>query len=465
MQVDLLEKENPGLFNNPHTTFADLYMKSGLYITEIVKRLYKGLADQIPDDSQRIKHILENQVYGYAPTQIIYDIATNYIFGEFSQNISRQNFKQLDTAEIFKKGQTIDMKFDVIIGNPPYQDNDNGAREDGAVNASASPLYNLFVENAIKSSRIQSFVIPARWTTGAGKGLGKFTELMLGDHRMKAFHYFTDSKKIFPNNDIKGGICYFVRDAQHDGPANIKVEFNGGEDKSIRYLDNENVGVFIPFKELSDILGKVKSQTDLKTQNIQKIVSVLKPYGLRTDFFRNQIKYNLPPVYDKRQNPDDLEIFGLDKAKRVSRFAPRNYPVPVGADTVERWKVFLPYAYGCGAIGETIPTPILGSPILGSPIQICTETYLRIGKFKTRFEAESLLKYIKTKFFRVMVGILKTTQHSTTTYKLVPLQNFKETSDIDWTQSIANIDQQLYKKYNLSNEEIAFIEEKVREMK
>ena len=218
--------------------------------------------------------------------------------------------------------------------------------------------------------------------------------------------------------------------------------------------------MFVPYVELADILWKVRTITaNLEKDNMQKIVSVRKPYGLRTDFFRNQIKYNLPSVSTKKQNNDDIEIIGLDKGKRVSRFIPQNYPLPVGRGTVGRWKVFIPYAYGCGALGETIP-----SPILGSPIQICTETYLRIGSFKTEFEAESLLKYIKTKFFRVMVGILKTTQHSTTTYRYVPLQNFTPQSDIDWNKSIAEIDQQLYKKYGLSEKEIAFIETKVRAM-
>lgn len=354
-----------------------------------------------------------------------------------------------------------DMKFDVIIGNPPYQQNDNGKRDDGSANASASPIYHHFVNQAIKMSQIQCFVIPARWTVGAGKGLSKFTAQMLSDKHMKAFNYFSDSKEVFPNNDIKGGVCYFVRNTDYFGEANITVKTNEGVNKSKRYLDSEDAGVFIPFGELADILHRVKNHTpNLADENMQKIVSVLKPYGLRTDFFHLPAKYNLPEIYEKRNNPDDLEIFGLYKTKRTSRFVPRDYPVPVGTYTIGKWKVFMPYAYGAGAIGETIPTPILGSPI-----QICTETYLRIGSFDTKKEAEALLKYIKSKFFRAMVGILKTTQHSTTTYRLVPLQDFTPNSDIDWSKSIPEIDQQLYRKYKLDQREIDFIEEKVKEMK
>ena len=192
--------------------------------------------------------------------------------------------------------------------------------------------------------------------------------------------------------------------------------------------------------------------------------------GWAPDFFVNQNKYHLPPVQVERKQKTDLEIFGLLKAKRVSRFVSKDYPLPAGDRILRGWKVFLPYAYGCGAIGEEIPSPILGSPILGSPIlgspiQICTETYLQIGKFKARDEAEACLKYIKTKFFRAMVGILKTTQHSTTALRLALLQNFTAASDIDWSQSIADIDCQLYKKYGPNEREIRFIEEKVKEMK
>ena len=458
--LNILEKENPGIFENPNLTFADLYVKSGLYLTEIAKRLYRGLKSQIPDENARLKHIFERQLYGFAPTQIIHDIAENYIYRGFD-NISHDNLKLKDLTPDFKEGIIGNMKFDVVIGNPPYQENDTSIqRESGAANASASPIYHLFINEAVKISDIQCFVIPSRWAMGAGKGLKKFTEKMLNDQHIQYFSYFTDSKDIFPNNDIKGGICYFARNKNYTGKAKVTVKDAESEQKTEKFLNEEGVGVFVPYVELADILWKVRTITaNLEKDNMQKIVSVRKPYGLSTDFFRNQIKYNLPSVSTKKQNNDDIEIIGLDKGKRVSRFIPQNYPLPVGRGTVGRWKVFIPYAYGCGALGETIP-----SPILGSPIQICTETYLRIGSFKTEFEAESLLKYIKTKFFRVMVGILKTTQHSTTTYRYVPLQNFTPQSDIDWNKSIAEIDQQLYKKYGLSEKEIAFIETKVRAM-
>lgn len=456
--LNILEENNPGIFEDPDLTFADLHTKSGLYIAEIAKRLYRGLEKQIPDKKARIKHIFEKQLYAFAPTQIIYDIATNYVYGGHPE-ISRKNYILKDLTEDFKKGNTLNMKFDVVIGNPPYQENDNGKREDGSANASASPLYHHFVDAAKRVSDKQCFVIPSRWTSGAGKGLKKFSEAMLTDHSIKHFSLFTNSKDVFPDNDIKGGICYFMRDRKYNGEARIEIKTQEGEFTFLGYLDNSGSGVFIPWKELADILKKVKNKDDLSKTNFQKIVSVLKPYGLRTDFFINQDKYNLPPVSLERKEETDLEIFGLFRAKRVSRFVSNNYPLPAGGRILHGWKVFLPYAYGCGAIGEEIP-----SPILGSPIQICTETYLQIGKFKTRDEAEACLKYIKSKFFRAMVGILKTTQHSTTAFRLSPLQNFTPDSDIDWSKSIPEIDRQLYAKYGLDEKEIAFIEEKVKVM-
>jgi hypothetical protein len=479
MMIDDLEKEQPDLFQRADSTFIDLYMKSGLYITEIVKKLFNNTRQRYSSDFDCVKHILENQVYGLAPTSVLYDITKSFIFGfDDEGNISSRNFAQHDLlpeakdntaskklAQLFGNGGNT-MKFDAVVGNPPYQINDEGEREEGGgVNASASPIYHYFVEEAKKISRYQSLIMPARWTTGAGKGLNQFSNNMLNDKSIKKFVLHKNSQRVFPSVDIKGGVCHFLRDEKYNGEASIVIEQDDGSVSYDGYLNSADSGVFIPFSELVDILEKVRNgSVSLKASNLQKIVSVLKPYGLRTDFFRNQTKYNLPKVNAEKKNEDDIEIFGLMDAKRTSRFIPRSYPVPVGSDTIDGWKVFIPYAYGCGAIGEVVPSPILGSPILGSPIQICTETYLRIGNFKTRFEAEALLKYIKTKFLRVMVGILKTTQHSTTTYRFVPLQDFTENSDIDWLKSIQEIDQQLYKKYSLNQKEIDFIETRVKEM-
>lgn len=375
------------------------------------------------------------------------------------------NNKMIVFEKIIKHEGSKQMKFDVVIGNPPYQQNDRGLREDGSKNASASPIYPDFVESAIGISKIQSLIIPARWITGAGKGLKSFSEKMINSTNLKYFGYFANSKDVFPDNEITGGVCYFVRDNNHDNKTNIETYSNSKIDKSTRFFDEHSIGVFIPFEALSNILIKVRRKENLETNNIQKIVSTLKPYGLRTDFFKNQKKYNLPPIFKKRNNKNDLEIFGLFNGKRTSRFLPSDYPIPKGTDLLSDYKVFLPYAYGGeGMIGEAKSVTLLGQPLVGKPNQLCTETYLNIGSFKTQEEAINLYKYIKTKFFRALVGILKSTQHATTTFKLVPLQDFTKDADIDWSESTSNIDQQLYKKYNLDKEEIEFIETNIKEM-
>lgn len=351
------------------------------------------------------------------------------------------------------------MKFDVVIGNPPYQENDNGKRVDGSANASAKPLYHFYMNLAKKVGTIQSLIMPARWTTGAGKGLGTFSKETLSDNHFKSFHLYTNSSDIFSNIDIKGGIVYFVRDANYAGPAEILVTKNSEQNKRIGYLDKNNLGVFIPYSELNNIFEKIRLSTDLENRSLQKITSVRKPYGLCTDFFLNQTKYNLPPVSLKKKSDDDIKIIGLLKGKRVIRYVPKDYPVPAGNDSIYTYKVFVPYAYGSGMFGETIPEQVIGEKGM-----ISTETFLRIGNFSTINEALALKKYLCTKFARSLIGILKITQHSTTTYKLVPLQNFKMNSEINWSESIPEIDQQLYKKYGLDQNEIDFIESKVKPM-
>lgn len=472
MMIDSLEQESPEIFRSRESTFIDLYMKSGMYITEIVKRLVANTQHMYESRESCVKYILEHQVYGLAPTGVLSGITNAYIFGfDEGNSISRHNFAQYDLlpnakegtvgrklAELFNGGN--DMKFTAVVGNPPYQVNDEGQRENGSENASASPIYHLFMQSAEKISNMQSVIMPARWLSGAGKGLGQFTKDMLDKKTIRSFNLYTNSSDVFPNVDIKGGVCFFVNDNNYRGSTKITVNTSDSVEQYDGNLSSEDSGVFIPFRELVSILSKVKQVTDdLYSNNMQNIISVLKPYGLRTDFFKNPKKYGFPSLQISRQKDDDIEIVGLDGSKRSSRFAPADYPIKIGNETIGKWKVFAPYAYGAGALGENGPTPMLGSPML-----VCTETFLRIGSYDTKVEAENTMKYYKTKFLRVMVGILKTTQHSTTTYRFVPLQNFTATSDIDWSKSIPQIDQQLYRKYHLSPEEIAFIESRVKAM-
>ena len=425
--LNILEDENPGIFSNPNLTFCDLYVKSGLFLTETAKRLNHGLVNIIPDEQVRLKHIFENQLFGFAPTQIIYDIAANYIYGGFPE-ISRQNLKKKDLTEQFKKGEPLNMKFDVVIGNPPYQEETK--------DTSDKPIYNYFMSEAYKFADKVCFITPARFLFNAGKTPKKWNAKMLNDKHLKVAYYEQDSSNVFPNTDIKGGVAITYRDAQK----------NFGK-----------IGTFTHFEELNSILRKV---VDDRFESIFPIISVQMDYkfkpeykilqaGLTSNIFEKQSELFSKDKASEKQ----AKIMGRFNSKRTYRFIDEKYLIL--PENYNKFKVFLPESNGSGAIGEVLSTPLVGH----------TQTFISFGAFDNREEAENLLKYIKTKFARTMLGTLKITQHNKApTWVNVPLQNFTSNSDIDWSQSIAQIDQQLYKKYGLSEKEIAFIEEKVREM-
>lgn len=495
--LDMLEEENPEIFRSTRRKFLDPYSKSGLFLAGIVKRLYQNLRPRFHSEKDCLMHILSNQIYAWSPSDPLRKSSINTVIGfmRFNRNdyepkdkrSLENNFLNYDpmnekgeinheqVLEHIQKCWGEDMKFDVIIGNPPYQLNDNGKRAAGAgANASASPLYHKFI-NLARNLRPDylSMIVPSRWMV-SGKGLGAFREDLLSDRRMRVLHDFPNDKEVFPNAniDIKGGVCYFLWDLRYNGKCKYYVHNDDGNLFVEKYL-NEDGGVVIRYAELSSIKQKVWSHPSLLGASdsqddplrLSRIVSVGKPYGLRTDTISNPAKYGLPPMFDgpeaaTKDGRPPLEIFGLVKNKRVKKYIPYDYPITVGRADISKWKVFVPEAYGCGAIGEQIP-----SPILGSPIQVCTETFLRYGSFGKKYEAENALKYLKTKFFRCLVGIYKNTQHTTRrVYVAVPMQDFTSASDIDWTKDISQIDQQLYKKYHLSQAEINFIEEKIKEM-
>ena len=342
------------------------------------------------------------------------------------------------------------MKFDVVIGNPPYQVSDGGAQ------ASAKPVYNLFVQAAKKLNvNYLSFIIPARFFTG-GKGLDDFREEMIHDKDIRTLNDYANSADCFSGVDIKGGVCHFIWEKGYNNKCKCIRHDDFGISKSERYLVEEGDDIFIRENFLVSIKNKVKRQGE-KTFDL--IASPAKLYGLRGDAIKSRKKYNLPEMYDTPIK-NGYRLFGLDeKLKRIYKYLPANYPFERN-EGLNKYKVFISESYGCGEIGE-----IPATPVLATPGELCTETFIQIGPFDTQEEAKHCLKYIKTKFLRALVGIRKQTQHATrTVYKYVPLQDFTSKSDIDWSKSIKEIDQQLYKKYGLDENEINFIETRVKEM-
>ncbi len=343
------------------------------------------------------------------------------------------------------------MKFDFVIGNPPYQDETLGDNK-----GFAPPVYHKFLEEAYKIANTVEMIHPARFLFNAGSTPKQWNEQMLQDPHLKVLYFEQDSSKVFSNTDIKGGVVI----THHD---NVK--------------DYGAIGIFTAYAELNAILKKVKSKDDFLefsniviTRTAYRLTNKMHDehpealgqlsdghaYDMSTNIFERlpQIFYDENP----QAGAEYIQILGRKNNERVYKYVRRDYINTVS--NLDKYKIFLPKANGIGALGEVLSAPVLCGPMIGA-----TETFLSIGAFEQKDEAEAALKYIKTKFARVLLGIKKTTQDITPEkWKCVPLQDFTHSSDIDWSVSIAEIDKQLYKKYNLSNDEIEFIETNVKEM-
>ena len=324
------------------------------------------------------------------------------------------------------------MKFSAVVGNPPYQEQVEGNTRD-------NPIYNYFIDAAQQLSDIVSLVHPARFLFNAGQTPKEWNKKMLNDPHLSVIYYVQRSGEIFPNTDIKGGVCITLwdRKATHGG-------LRGG---------------FVHMPELSNILKKVK---DGGFENIVFVntapVRPLNPKRPKDKKIRTNAFTELPDLFlEKSDIKHSIKIVGLVKNKRTERYVSREI---INDPILDKWKVFVPESNGSGAIGEVLSTPLVGEPLVG-----CTQTYLQIGSFKKKNEAQNCMKYIKTKFCRSLLGTLKITQHNPkSTWKNVPLQDFTSKSDIDWSKSISEIDQQFYKKYGLDKKEIDFIETHVKAM-
>lgn len=449
LMIDKLEEEDPGIFKDKNRTFADLYVKSGLYLTEIVKRLHAGLATVIPDKHERIKHILEHQVYGFAPTEIIYRIARNYVFGNFS-DIDDSHLVCRDLTDLAKRGGGLGMKFDVVVGNPPYQEVSVGE------STSSDPIYNHFYDLAERISSKYCLISPARFLSMAGYTPKKWNQKMLNDDHVKIMYYEQISSNVFPGTDIKGGVVVLLRD--------VNKEFG-------------KIETFIRYEELNTIRLKISSMTQTTLDSIvtgrgiyrlsklslsehPEIVNI-QSKGHKYDVGTGAFKL-LDDVVFFESKPNDsheyVQILGLYNNERVYRYIRKDFiSHPYG---FLFYKVVLPKSNRTGAFGEILSTPLVVEPQIGF-----TETFISIGAFDKEQEATNCMKYVMSKFARVMLGILKVTQDNPREkWSKVPLQDFTLKSDIDWTKSIHEIDQQLYKKYGLDEKEIAFIEEKVKAM-
>lgn len=459
--LDLLPQE---LFRSSKTTFLDPFTKSGVFLREIVKRLDKGLANEIPDRQKRIDHILHNQVFGIACTELTSLLARRSVYCSKTAN-GKYSISKFDTPEgnilyknikhtwvngkckycgasqsVYDRGSEAEqyaymfihtdnpkqffknMKFDVIIGNPPYQLNDGGG-----TGSSATALYHKFVEQAQKlCPKYLTVIIPSRWFSG-GKGLDDFRDKMLRDRHISILVDYFDSTECFPGIDLSGGVCYFLWKMENEGDCKVTTVRHGLINTMERPLLENNCDTFIRFNEAVSIIKKIKNNKFISLENE---VSPRKPFGDISPCAKGDIK-----VYAYPSNG----------------FVGKNN-IEQNIDWISQYKVFIAKAYG--ERGE-FPYLVLGKPFIGEPNSCCTETYLVLGTFKNNNQAENLISYIKTKLFRFLVLQKKNTQNAARiVYSFVPLQDFSH----PWT------DEMLYKKYGLTDEEIAFIESMIRPM-
>ncbi|HFI0305024.1 TPA: Eco57I restriction-modification methylase domain-containing protein [Streptococcus suis] len=337
------------------------------------------------------------------------------------------------------------MKFDVVIGNPPYQEELEGTSD--------KPIYNYFMDESYKIGDKAVLITPARFLFNAGKTPKAWNQKMLADEKLKVVYYKQDSSKVFAGTDIKGGVAITYHDnAQVFGAIGTFTAFEELNSIYKKVYSTEN------FISLSDFVYSPESYklTPQLHEDFPKIESSLSK-GHKFDLTTN-IFDKLQGILQDEPFEDSIKLIGRMNNERTYKWISKKYIK--GPENFDKFKVLLPKSNGSGAIGEVLSTPLVGTPLVGH-----TQTFISIGKLDTLEECQSLLKYIKSKFARTLLGVLKITQDNKKgTWKYVPLQDFTSSSDIDWSQSVAEIDAQLYKKYGLSQKEIDFIESKVREM-
>lgn len=334
------------------------------------------------------------------------------------------------------------MQFDVIIGNPPYQ------LSDGGFGTSAAPIYQMFVEQAkALDPRYLSMIIPARWFAG-GKGLDEFRESMLKDNRLRTIDDFLSASDVFPGVGLKGGVCYFLWDRDKPGDCRVTTRFKDWpESTTTRPLLEDGAEVFIRFNEGLSILKKVMAvetggSTDVVLPGNKKfdhLVSSRKPFGLETTFKGNT-----------RKRTGDLLVYRNGGTGYIAREKISN-----GTNLIGKWKLFAGYAAPGTGNKDTYPHRIISTPFVGEPDSISSETYLCIGPFDSKNEADSALSYLSCRLTRLLILLHKPSQHVTRkVYTFVPTQKW----DRNWT------DEKLYEKYGITPNEIEFIEKVVRPM-
>lgn len=464
--LDLLPNN---IWGDAQIKFLDPFCKSGVFLREITKRLSKGLEELIPDQQERIDHILKNQVFGIATSEITALISRRTLYCSKTANSAFSVTRAFEREEgnIFferanhkwKSGKCIycsasernrifhrtneqenlaypflhggvekflgEHHFDVVVGGPPYH------LQDSEENIGASPIYPLFV-NKVKNMRprFASLVIPARWFAG-GKGLNDFRAQMLNDPHISKIVDYPITGEIFPGLKVIGGICFFLRDLQHSGLCEVETNMNKSCSTTPRLLNEFDT--FIRFNEALPIVRKILQKC---SSRLDKKVLAQKPFGLRTNYVGSSV--------------GDLKVYKRNGVTRA-----KSQEIKINSSLIDKWKVITPMGYGEGGETKGYPRNIIGRPKIIEPGSICTETYIVVSSFENEYEAKNFSKYLRSRTVRFLIGMRKNTQHvSADRFKFVPdLQMSKTWSDVD-----------LKEYFKISDEEFKFISQIISPM-
>lgn len=491
--LDLLPQE---LFSNPNTKFLDPACKTGVFLREIAKRLLVGLEKEMPNLQERIDHIFHKQLYGIAITELTSLLSRRSLYcskypnGPYSitrfddpegniryrrvnhtwdkngkcvfcgaskeqwdrgKNLETYAYELIHTSNL---EEIFNMKFDVIISNPPYQ---MTFGIEGGNSSNAKSIYNLFIDKAIKlNPRYICMITPSRWMTKTAQGIPDiWIETALHSNQFKVIHDFEDASECFPGVEIKGGVSYFLWEKGYKGKCDYYFHKSSLQTPIYRYdyLDSKNAGIVVRDPQAYSILEKIEyiegTYYNDTTKNFSGLVSA--------KHFFDDSKYltsNWKGYKDKQNSDYNIKYYLNVDRERTFRWI-NNSQLPKNKETKDLWKVFIPAAGGSG-----YDDIILGKPFIGEPGSVCSQTFLVIGYDSekhnfSKTECENIITYIQTKFFRYLVSIKKKTQNGPRgVYQFVPVQDFTQ----KWTDEI------LYYKYKLSKDEINLIENTIRPM-
>ena len=467
----ILDMLPTNLWSDKKSTFLDPGSKSGVFLREIAKRLDKALEIQIPNRQKRMNHIFKNQLYGLGITELTALLSRRSVYcsktanGKYSVCAAFDNpegnirFRRVEhtwengrcvfcgaSKDTYDRGKELeshayefihrksldevfDMRFDVIVSNPPYQMGSDGGTRD-------VPIYHKFVEQAKKlNPRFLSMIIPSRWMAG-GLGLSEFRRAMLEDRHIRKLVDYPAASEIFPGVEVKGGVCYFLWERDSEGDCAVTTV--RGDD--VVGPVNRNLGDYDVFVRDSQALGILRKVQSKKEPSITEILSVDKEFGWTSNF----------DGFHEKERSRDVALFYIRKMKRGVGYIARK-AVTKSDHLIDTWKVLVPKAFNGG---DGLPHQIMGKPLIAPSPSVCTQSFLffHVG---SRNAAKSLQSYYTTRFFRFLVSLRKITQDAThSTYTWVPQQVW----DRIWTDEI------LYKKYGLTKNDIAFIESRVRTM-